>query len=467
MSTESDQGLEALKRGDANAAIPLLEQAIQNDANDFNAHLYLGAAYAQANRANDAVTILTQSVHLQPSNAQARFNLGIALQKAGWANEAATAFEQALMLQPEYPQAQQALNALRPPQDASQAQVPTQVISPQQAPSYQPPQYTPINPQQGLGSPSPYAPPQQGYAQAPQPAAYNAHQSPYPYPSMDVDMEKNRKGLLMYGYGGYAYIAIIIVSIVWMFSSVMGAISSGKPEAMMSAIGSMRLLNLFAWVALATMAVGMVLVWRATKVKTIAFVALAMSAWTLLSTFGLLFSSQQPNPLAQSPGFTTTTGRNNPFGASSGVSPRQRNRNAGLISPTGQPMSGASSQDLTPEQMAVMGGAAAGVVAGVVIFGIVAVCLYFGALYCICAGFRQIAVGVNNQLAESQAQGAVNTFKISGYLLLGGLLVAFLGLVSRAGIFAGLGFVAYLIGGIGFLVCWVRTLMTAVTLANS
>jgi len=163
MSTECDQGLEALKQGNVNAAIPLLEQAIQVDSNDFNAHLYLGAAYSQADRANDAVTILTQSVHLQPSNAQARFNLGIALQKAGWANEAATAFEQALTLQPDYPQAQQALSALRPPQ-VPQAQVPTQIISPQQAP-----QYTPINPQ-GYAPPqqlNSYAPPQQGYGQAP------------------------------------------------------------------------------------------------------------------------------------------------------------------------------------------------------------------------------------------------------------------------------------------------------------
>lgn len=399
MSTESDQGLEALKRGDANAAIPLLEQAIQNDASDFNAHVYLGAAYAQANRANDSVTILTQAVHLQPSNPQARFNLGIALQKAGWTNEAATAFEQALSLQPDYPQAQQALNALRPPQAVPQAQIPTQVISPQQAPapSYQPPQYSPVNPQQG------YAPPQEGYGRPPQ-SPYGATQSPYPYPTMDVDREKNRKGLLMYGYGGYAMIFIIIASFV-----------VGVGDSLLSFT---RLLGFVITVIGVVMAIGMALVYSATKVKSLGFVAFALLLERLPSVINLFGDGKpQPSPFAR----------------------------------------GASPQSFSPEMLAAAGGA--------LVLGIVFLVAIFAALYYTCTGFREVAQGLNNSLAESQAESAANTFRVSAYILLGGIGGMILTLASP--IFAILGGLAFIVGGLGLFLCWGRTLITAVTLANS
>lgn len=113
MSTERDNGLEALQRGDTALAISLLEQACQLEPNDFFSHLYLGAAYGQSNRHDEAVHSITRAVQLDPSSASARFNLGIALEHAGWPNEAITVFQQALVLQPDYPKASEALARLQ------------------------------------------------------------------------------------------------------------------------------------------------------------------------------------------------------------------------------------------------------------------------------------------------------------------------------------------------------------------
>src|SRR5438105_13594230 len=113
MSTERDLGVEALQRGDGAAAIQHLEQACAESPDDFRAHLYLGGAYGQQNRAEDAVRVLTRAVELQPTSPQAQYNLGVALERAGRAADAAPALEKALALQPEYPQAQAALRRLQ------------------------------------------------------------------------------------------------------------------------------------------------------------------------------------------------------------------------------------------------------------------------------------------------------------------------------------------------------------------
>ncbi len=142
MSTERDTGLEALQRGDTVSAISLLEQACQIEPNDFQSHLYLGAAYGQSNRHEEAVQSITRAVQLEPGNASARFNLGIALEHAGWPNEAVTVFQQAIMLQPDYLKASEALARL---QAASPQTTIIQNTAPQQT--------SQIAPQQGgLGS---------------------------------------------------------------------------------------------------------------------------------------------------------------------------------------------------------------------------------------------------------------------------------------------------------------------------
>jgi hypothetical protein len=123
MSLERDEGFAALQHGDIAAAVEQLETACRQMPDDYYAHMYLGAAYGQAERHANAVTVLTRAVELEPANPQARYNLGIALERAGWPQEALTAFQQALTLQPDYPKAEEAVARLqpelpRPPQNA-------------------------------------------------------------------------------------------------------------------------------------------------------------------------------------------------------------------------------------------------------------------------------------------------------------------------------------------------------------
>ena len=159
MSQQSEAGLAALQSSDFTGAIPLLEEACQIAPEDYDSHLFLGAAYGGAGRQLDAINALTKSVQIQPANGQARYNLGVAMERAGYEDQAKLAFEQALMLQPEYPQAQQALQRLTGMSSVVQAPLP----QPQQAQTYQPqepaPQYgAPPQPAPQYGSPQPSAP---------------------------------------------------------------------------------------------------------------------------------------------------------------------------------------------------------------------------------------------------------------------------------------------------------------------
>ena len=121
MSSQRDAGLAALQSSDFAVAIPLLEDACSISSEDYDAHLYLGAAYGEAGRQMDAISAITKCVEIQPSNAQARYNLGVAMERAGYEDQAKLAFEQALTLQPEYPQAQEALQRLSNSTSAIQA----------------------------------------------------------------------------------------------------------------------------------------------------------------------------------------------------------------------------------------------------------------------------------------------------------------------------------------------------------
>lgn len=150
MSTDKDAGLAALQRGDFAGAIPSLESAAQSDPNDFDARLYLGAAYSQSERHTEAVETLTQAVYLQPMNPQVRYNLAVAFERAGWNEQAIEVLGQVLQIQPDYAQAQQALARLQPPAPA-----------PPPLPGYAPP---------GQANIPGYAPPVQGQSPAPSPS---------------------------------------------------------------------------------------------------------------------------------------------------------------------------------------------------------------------------------------------------------------------------------------------------------
>jgi len=169
MAGERDTGLQALQSGDVNTAIKLLNAAIAVDPSDYQAHIYLGAAYSKANRTPDAIDVLTKSIELQPSNPQARYNLGIAMERGGHMEQAAALYEQALTLQPEYPKAREALGrarvALAPPSPVQPVvhQAPPKYGAPSgaapQSPLYDVPGTTSNVAQEnrGYGAQSPYA----------------------------------------------------------------------------------------------------------------------------------------------------------------------------------------------------------------------------------------------------------------------------------------------------------------------
>ena len=83
MSQQREAGLAALQSSDFTGAIPLLEEACQIAPEDYDSHLFLGAAYGGAGRQMDAINALTKSVQIQPANGQARYNLGVAMERAG------------------------------------------------------------------------------------------------------------------------------------------------------------------------------------------------------------------------------------------------------------------------------------------------------------------------------------------------------------------------------------------------
>ena len=75
MSVERDQGLEALQRGEVAAAIEKLEIACRQEPDDYQAHLYLGAAYSRAGRPKEARRALETALHYAPDFAQAKAEL--------------------------------------------------------------------------------------------------------------------------------------------------------------------------------------------------------------------------------------------------------------------------------------------------------------------------------------------------------------------------------------------------------
>jgi len=168
MPSEKETGLAALQKGDFVNAVPALESAILSDPNDFDAHLYLGAAYSQAERHTEAVETLTKAVYLQPMNAQVRYNLAVAFERAGWNEQAVEVLKQVLEIQPNYAQAQQALTRLQP----SAPLLPPMPI-PQATPGYTPPLAQTF---QGVGQGAPLNPPP--YSQQPTHAPQQMHPLP-------------------------------------------------------------------------------------------------------------------------------------------------------------------------------------------------------------------------------------------------------------------------------------------------
>lgn len=185
-----DQGAQALKSGNPQAALPLLAQAVQQNPQDPQTHAYLGTAYAQLGQFEKAVQSLAQASRLAPQSAAIHFNLAMALEKAGRGPEALAAYRQVLALDGAHERARQAVarlgGAAAPPASAAPAAAPAPPGSglgefalgpaPSAPAAPAPSVYGTPPPQSGAPAPaaaapaSPYGAPPPAYAAPPAPA---------------------------------------------------------------------------------------------------------------------------------------------------------------------------------------------------------------------------------------------------------------------------------------------------------
>lgn len=113
MSGEIESAIQSMQRGDVDNAISLLQSFCEHNPQNYDAHMYLGAAFGKAGRPLDSIRILTKAVEIQPGNPQARYNLALAMEHGGYIDHALSLLQQALSLQPDYDKAVEALNRIQ------------------------------------------------------------------------------------------------------------------------------------------------------------------------------------------------------------------------------------------------------------------------------------------------------------------------------------------------------------------
>lgn len=102
-------GKKALKDGNAEQAIPLLRQAVKEDANRPEAQIALGQALEKRRRFDEAVTAYQAAAKLDPRSAEAQRGLGVSLVHQGKVEEGAKALQAAIDLDRKFPEAALAL----------------------------------------------------------------------------------------------------------------------------------------------------------------------------------------------------------------------------------------------------------------------------------------------------------------------------------------------------------------------
>jgi tetratricopeptide (TPR) repeat protein len=105
-------GKELLAAGKTGEAIEALQQFIQNNGQNFEAHNYLGVALGQAGRYDEAVAALQRAIRLHPQSAVTHFNLGVVYEKMQRTKDARKEYEAAIQLDPRHTSAQLALARL-------------------------------------------------------------------------------------------------------------------------------------------------------------------------------------------------------------------------------------------------------------------------------------------------------------------------------------------------------------------
>lgn len=131
--TARDQGIEALKQGDARGALGHLTEALRQNPTDVQAQAYLGATYGQLGMFAQAAEWLAKAAASAPNSAALQFNLGTALEKSGKRVEAVAAYRQSLALDGSYERARQALTRLG---ESAAAPMPAAAPPPPAAPAH-------------------------------------------------------------------------------------------------------------------------------------------------------------------------------------------------------------------------------------------------------------------------------------------------------------------------------------------
>ena len=107
------RGLTAYKARDFETAVRELEEATLMNREDYEAFLYLGAAYAAVGRYNAAIGAFKKAEELRPNDAKVHYNLGQAYEAAGVPREAAFEYSYALRINPYHTLAQAAYASLK------------------------------------------------------------------------------------------------------------------------------------------------------------------------------------------------------------------------------------------------------------------------------------------------------------------------------------------------------------------
>ncbi len=110
---QSNLGAFLLQRGDAAGAVGYLQEAVRLEPSLSDAHGNLGVAYLHAGRQEDAIRSLREAVRLKGDNYTARYNLGCLLVSRGQAAEAIEHLEVAVRMAPDDAEAKANLEKAR------------------------------------------------------------------------------------------------------------------------------------------------------------------------------------------------------------------------------------------------------------------------------------------------------------------------------------------------------------------
>lgn len=133
MSTR-EEGLDLLRRGDAEGAVLPLQRAVREDPEDGRAWMALGIALCQSCRTGEGVQALHRAAALLPAVPAIYYNLGRGLEDLGRREEALRAYHQALELDASHAHAAAAAARLSAPPPAGAAAASVSLRPPEPTP---------------------------------------------------------------------------------------------------------------------------------------------------------------------------------------------------------------------------------------------------------------------------------------------------------------------------------------------